>query len=644
MEAREETSPHRTGTSVVWVGLVAAVVVYGCSLRVWYANAGLHPSRFFDERYSVANLMKVVEAGRLEIANGYYPTLTYLPQAVLVGLSERAYSASGDERFRMIDETGLLPRGRLVSRLVQVGYAGLTLLVVFLAGRRLFSEPVGFLAAILVASAPLHLRLSANFKPDVVLTLTTLVTTYWSVLAIERRRPRSFVLAGAGTALAASAKLTGVVTVLPLAVVALAVGWRDWRTWRNLALAGLASAGLFLLLNPHWPKYLTALERVQRFYDRTAATRGVDAADIPRLGVRYLLSADALGPVIGLLALIGAVGLLGRLLARRSSDPQTVALTTFFLFPLLFAAAYASSTPHFKGNNFLPLLPFMALLAAWVGVGGYRAAGRHIRSLSRPTVAGVTLAVAVLAIARPGFSYTYDRMVPSTYDRAAEFFRYQFSAARTFAEESRTVVAEAWAYVPRSWELSPPEFNNAPSMTVELDDPRTAATARLDRFDGELYRDDPSGQGDQFVDRRVNRVDSRYVARFEAVPFRVRGPSLTAIAHPWRLSEQPVALPAEHDVGEVNRFPVPSNSDTREQEVLSFALFVPGKRTARPVARIGDQVLPLFAADWSSRGTLFVSERNRYRLAGLELRVELGEDEVVPTLSLYRWRRRQWNR
>ena len=45
------------------------------------------------------------------------------------------------------------------------------------------------------------------------------------------------------------------------------------------------------------------------------------------------------------------------------------------VFPPVYLAAYAVQTPYFKANNFLPILPFSALAAAWLLTGLWRWAG-----------------------------------------------------------------------------------------------------------------------------------------------------------------------------------------------------------------------------------------------------------------------------
>ncbi|MEO1088014.1 MAG: hypothetical protein AAFY88_27595 [Acidobacteriota bacterium] len=52
--------------------------------------ASFHPAqdRFYDERFALQNVHSVLQRGALEPANGYYPTLSYLPQALALGAIE----------------------------------------------------------------------------------------------------------------------------------------------------------------------------------------------------------------------------------------------------------------------------------------------------------------------------------------------------------------------------------------------------------------------------------------------------------------------------------------------------------------------------------------------------------------------------
>ncbi|MCG8457762.1 MAG: hypothetical protein MI919_15920, partial [Holophagales bacterium] len=76
-EGRRESSP-RSGR----YALLGFLLLGFTFLSAAYAS--FHPAqgRFYDERFALQNVHSVLQRGRLEPANGYYATLSYLPQTL----------------------------------------------------------------------------------------------------------------------------------------------------------------------------------------------------------------------------------------------------------------------------------------------------------------------------------------------------------------------------------------------------------------------------------------------------------------------------------------------------------------------------------------------------------------------------------
>jgi hypothetical protein len=69
--------------------LIAAFFVWSLGVRVWFGNAELSSSRWWDERYGLESISKILKEGSFEPANGYHPSLSYLPQAALLGACDK---------------------------------------------------------------------------------------------------------------------------------------------------------------------------------------------------------------------------------------------------------------------------------------------------------------------------------------------------------------------------------------------------------------------------------------------------------------------------------------------------------------------------------------------------------------------------
>ena len=191
---RRNTGLHRR---MLWL-LLAGLLLWSAGLRIWFAGNGLRPGHYWDERYSVRNLRSVLATGNPRPVNYYYPSLSYLPQALLMTTAERVAGLVGND-FTSFSNGRLRREGYLAARLIQVSFGLASLLVTFLLGRKLFSAETGLVAAAILASSPLHIRLSTMFKPDITLCLTILLALLWSIMAIERPSLGRYLLAEEGS-------------------------------------------------------------------------------------------------------------------------------------------------------------------------------------------------------------------------------------------------------------------------------------------------------------------------------------------------------------------------------------------------------------------------------------------------------------
>ena len=165
--------------------LLTLLLVWAVGLRVWYGSTDLHLHRFWDEKFSVPNVYAALEEGSLKPERYAYLRLTYLPQVAVLGVLGVGARVVNPE-FSWFRGEILTPTGFMICRSVQALIGGLSVLLTFFVGRRLFSPTVGLLAAFLVASSSTHLVLSAIFKPDILAVTTTLVAFLFSLRAVDR--------------------------------------------------------------------------------------------------------------------------------------------------------------------------------------------------------------------------------------------------------------------------------------------------------------------------------------------------------------------------------------------------------------------------------------------------------------------------
>ena len=125
-------------------------------------------------------------------------------------------------------------RGALAGQAVLMGFAPLTALALFCAGRRWFGETVGWLAAVIYLSAPWTYRLAVIAYVEGALSCYLFLTLFAVLLAVEILRRegsgsasnRLFLLAGLFAGSAMACKYPGLVSVvIPLFIASVTATW-----------------------------------------------------------------------------------------------------------------------------------------------------------------------------------------------------------------------------------------------------------------------------------------------------------------------------------------------------------------------------------------------------------------------------------
>jgi 4-amino-4-deoxy-L-arabinose transferase-like glycosyltransferase len=368
---------------------LGAILVGAAALRLVGIQYGLPYGSLLDpdEQNVVPRAWRMTHGGGLDPHFFDWPTLvTYALSPFQAWQGEPSYLT-----------------GRLVIVAFAVGGVG----AAWWLGSAAYGTVAAAVAAAVTAVATTHVTFSHAAVTDV--PLTTLATVALALLVTGRLE-----LAGVAIGLAAAAKYSGALVLVPLVVVA----WRQWRRLAlSLALAGLAffAASPFVLLDAGstW----SALRRIQREHRRGWLGFEHDHwSGIAFAGHLW----DALGPV-----LLIAVAALGVALARRSRRGDVV-LGAFVV------AYYVSLLPlhsHFP-RYVLPFIPALGALA-----GRFRA------------LAPVTLLLLIVPLA---WSIRDDARLMRTDTRvvAARWIAAHVRTGSTIAAESSTAVPRGYPVVP----------------------------------------------------------------------------------------------------------------------------------------------------------------------------------------------------
>lgn len=508
--------PFRRNQPRLWRFVLLALLVWALALRLWNGSHQPHAGRFWDERHSLQNIHRILTEDTLRPQNGHHPGLSYYPYALLFKISQTAYETLGIERLAVLDERSkFTPGAYLLARRTQAALGVLSIYLTFLIGRRVFGANVALLGAFLLAAAPWHIRQSSIYKPDILLVATTLLALLLTLRALERPTWARYLWVGGAIGLALSSKFNAAPVAIPLVVGTLL----DRPRWRNLLPKLVASGGLavvvFLLFNPYvvvdlpfyrywFGKTLTDYQR--KGTQRAGGSHWAQAIHLSRttVSVRFLGLVSGLGAVAGIVRSGWKVG-------RRPAT--AVALLVICSYVLGYAILYAVATANPSEHNWLPLLPFLALLAAWVLLDAWRWISQWLPVASRRILGWICIAVLVGWHTLNASSYVYKEVLPSTTALASHV-----ASRLPDPLTGRLVVSD----VEIPWrERKHKRIVFAFSDTTAAGRLRALSDAQIVTPHGDL----------QALDERATHQPKR--RRVGPVWFGRHGPTLEVIRHPW---------------------------------------------------------------------------------------------------------------
>ena len=637
--------------------LLGLLLVWSFAVRLVFSWPDPTMNRVWDERYNAGNVAAILAEGQFRPVRAHYPTLSYMPHALLLKTWEAARSLPGlrsaPSAFAMSarGRPFLTPFGVRACRVLQVAVGTASLLVLYLIGRRLFGPGVALTAALLLSVTPWHLRQSGAFKPDIMLVLASVAAIHAMLAARRSGSTRSFAVAGAMVGAAAAAKWNGAALLIPLLVTIALGGVRDvGRLARRTAAAGAAAAGVLVLLNP-WLLLVPDLYRrhlgstVTQYQERLTAA-GSGWFDQPLSLVTSLAASVYFSPILGACALLGLGWLLVLVLRTRNASAPlpgaggsaTIA-DAWILLSL--AAGYVASlwaaTRYPKPPNWLIVAPVAALAGAWL-MHRLLGAARGARPdwLRRTAAPALVLVLGGAFAAKAHFVHrtVHDENVPLTVDEAA-----RVAGARK-PLRGRTFVTElplgAQAFDPRTWDSAfVPTVIRTEDLAAEPEIERRTADVLLFAA-SRLAPDQPPAY------RELATAGDARVQRFEPGLFRLRGEPVVLVRHPFRAVGPPAPAPFSAVGDGVWSVDLASLAGGVEGEApslvsLEIAVRAPSRDAVDVTVETGEDPL-------SCRPTQKGRERRRCLTPRLPLpstpvRVRVAPAREVIDVTAFRWRR-----
>ena len=205
-----------------------------------------------DEEYTLKNLSHM-NPKKFDFDTKSYiypPFFTYqMGFGVLLGSLCR-FSPLKKDIFFYLKNPDEFAKIYLAGRYIVVLFALLTVLFVYLIGKRLYNERVGLLSSLFLAVTPLFVIQSHYIKPDIPLVFWITLSFYFALSIMETRKLKYYILSGIAAGLAMGSKYPGVLAIFPI-IVAHFIAQGGLKKNRLLLGAGLSIIFFFFLSSPY---------------------------------------------------------------------------------------------------------------------------------------------------------------------------------------------------------------------------------------------------------------------------------------------------------------------------------------------------------------------------------------------------------
>jgi 4-amino-4-deoxy-L-arabinose transferase-like glycosyltransferase len=372
------------------------LVAFG--VRAWGARFGL-PEYFYhpDEHAIVDRATAILRTGDYNPHWFNYPS-TYI---YIQALSYIPYFLISAARGFGGTIPSFTPYGfYFAGRLMTVFIGALTVLLVYLLGKRMFGHRTGLLSSLLLTFSLLHTVHSHYVTTDVPVAFFVTLSFLFCYSAMEKGRAKDYILAALFAGLATSTKYPAFMVILPLLLLhLLTLRWGQWLSLgQRLGVSAGAFMAGFLLGTPYafldLNTFLNSLGAVLSHYG--AAQPGFEGSDTSVWYVRQMLrSAD------GIVVTVGLVGIVWGLFRHTRKDILLLSfIVPYYLLLSLWKVRFE--------RHLVVILPFLVILAArflvegvsWLSKVVKPLAGSHLREVLEVLILACLAAVVLFMPAR----------------------------------------------------------------------------------------------------------------------------------------------------------------------------------------------------------------------------------------------------
>ncbi|HEX9920375.1 MAG TPA: glycosyltransferase family 39 protein [Candidatus Methylomirabilis sp.] len=413
------------------ITLLTLIFIAGFVLRLWGNTFGL-PHRYApDEGMKVKVALTYKEKGyrhSYSQPSSLYNSLYLLSQAAKVTRP----LLEGRTRLQRLPLLRYEPKAYLlwVGRCWMALLGAITVLLVYLLGRKIGDEKAGVFAAALYAFCPLPVISAHYIKEDTPLVLWVTLSTVLCISLIERGRKSDYLYAGLASGAAFGAKYSGGMAFILLIIAHLlrentdnqlpdsGKGGQDRRAWL-LFLSGISFLIGFAIISPNLLLRVSDLFKgviYQSKYILRGHHGGITVGALENLFTFYLR--NALFPGITIPVMIGALVGIWRLWEEKRA--VATLMLAWIVGYYLFAESSPSKPYPFYSRYILPIVPHLCALA---GVFGSAVLSRKSALWKKWPIRLASVALVPLMLLLPVYlSIRYvSTMIPDTRDVAGQW-------------------------------------------------------------------------------------------------------------------------------------------------------------------------------------------------------------------------------
>jgi len=383
--------------------LIGIILLTALSVRLWGVNYDLPYIYHPDEPGYIAISQNIFKTGDLNPHFFNYPSLffyinalAYIPYYLLgklIGVFHTPNDILPPISLTMGVTQAQMPTTVLLGRIVTISFGVGTVGLAYFVGKQITGRTaVGVLASLMVAIAPTNVWHSRLITPDTFVTFFSLASFLASILVYQQGKTWQYVVAGICVGLTASSKYNGGLIVLPLLLASFLhygkAAFKQPKLYLALLLCGVG----FLATTPYAildsAKFLKDLRFEAQHYSTGHA--GMEGNSLEWY-LNYMWNTS------GGLYLFAALGILYGSILR----PKETSLLS--IFPLAYFV-FISSFVVRNDRTFLPLTPFLFLLAAWFLIDLFdklrKMQAKSMRRLFLTVLASITIIILALPVSK----------------------------------------------------------------------------------------------------------------------------------------------------------------------------------------------------------------------------------------------------